>query len=86
MVDLIYDYLQNRVGNALVQKDYSPRIMEILNKIALELKKDKSWQEELRSCNDNYAWINDGILMIVFLRYVCEKNRKRSSFASCLYL
>ncbi len=39
MVDLIYDYLQNRVGNALVQKDYSPRIMEILNKIALELKK-----------------------------------------------
>ena len=39
MVDLIYDYLQNRVGNALVQKDYSPRIMEILNKIALEFKK-----------------------------------------------
>lgn len=54
MVDLIYDYLQNRVGNALVQKDYSPRIMEILNKIALELKKDNSWQEELRSCNDTF--------------------------------
>ena len=86
MVDLIYDYLQNRVGNALEQKDYSPRIMEILNKIALELKKDKSWQEELRSCNDKYAWINDGILMIVFYDMFVKKNRKRSSFASCLYL
>ena len=36
MVDLIYEYLQNRVGSALVQKDNSPLIMEILNKIALE--------------------------------------------------
>lgn len=34
MVDLIYEYLQNQVGYALVQKDCSPRIMEILNKIA----------------------------------------------------
>ena len=73
MVDLIYDYLQNRVGNALVQKDYSPRIMEILNKIALELKKDNSWQEELRSCNDKYNWINDGALMIVFYDMFVKK-------------
>lgn len=73
MVDLIYDYLQNRVGNAIVQKDYSPRIMEILNKIALEFKKDNSWQEELRSCNDKYAWMNEGVLMIVFYNMFVKK-------------
>lgn len=66
MVDLIYEYLQNRVGSALVQKDNSPLIMEILNKIALEFKKDNSWQEELRSCIDKYAWMNEGVLMSVF--------------------
>ena len=40
MVDLIYDYLQNRVGNALVQKDYSPRIMEI-GKFSIEVQKSE---------------------------------------------
>lgn len=73
MVDLIYEYLQNRVGSALVQKDNSPLIMEILNKIALEFKKDNSWQEELRSCIDKYAWMNEGVLMSVFYEMFVRK-------------